>query len=51
MSSATARDALGRKLFDNLQNDLKSLSAEAKKKHPPVKEVGYDYKSTNYSLI
>ena len=34
-------DAMARKLFENLQSDLKSLSAEAKKKHLPVKEVGF----------
>ena len=39
MASAAAQDAIGRRLFDNLQSDLKSLSSEAKKKHPPVKEV------------
>lgn len=39
MASPSAREAMARKLFDNLQSDLKSLSAEAKKKHPPVKEA------------
>jgi len=33
--------AMTKKLFENLQSDLKALSAEARKKHPPVKEVRY----------
>lgn len=35
-----SKAVMAKKLFENLQSDLKQLSAEAKKKHPPVKEVG-----------
>ena len=34
-----AKAVMAKKLFENLQSDLKLLSGEAKKKHPPVKEV------------
>ncbi|XP_023214026.1 protein MON2 homolog isoform X4 [Centruroides sculpturatus] len=33
------RSAVEKKLLENLQNDLRSLSNEAKKKHPPLKEA------------
>lgn len=35
----TASSAAGKRLLDALQNDLRTLSNEAKKKHPPLKEV------------
>lgn len=38
MSTTTSPEAL-RKLLDNMQTDLRSLSMECKKKFPPVKEV------------
>lgn len=39
MNQAMKREAVAGKLYENLISDLKSLSSEAKKKHPPVKEV------------
>lgn len=38
-STPASRAVVGNKLFESLLSDLKSLSIEAKKKHPPVKEV------------
>lgn len=38
MSTTTSPEAV-RKLLDNMQTDLRSLSMECKKKFPPVKEV------------
>ena len=36
----TYRDpAVCKKLVDNLQTDLRTLSADSKRKYPPVKEV------------
>lgn len=35
--------AAAKKLFENLQNDLRSLSSEAKKKFQNVKEVRLTY--------
>lgn len=32
--------AQAKKLLDSMQNDLRTLSAECKRKHPEVKEVG-----------
>jgi hypothetical protein len=38
--ATTKRDKnVAKKLVENLQTDLRSLSAEAKKKHPNIKEV------------
>lgn len=39
MASPRKDPAIAKKLIDNLQTDLRSLSAEAKKKHPTLKEV------------
>ena len=41
MAAANKDDTLARKLVENLQTDLRSLSAEARKKHPNIKEVYY----------
>lgn len=35
----TANSQTGKKLLDTLQSDLKNISNEAKRKHPPLKEV------------
>ncbi|RWS16388.1 protein MON2-like protein [Dinothrombium tinctorium] len=40
----------GKRLLDNLQNDLRCISNEAKKKHPPLKEVIYRFDSLD-SLV
>jgi hypothetical protein len=38
--ATTKRDKnVAKKLVENLQTDFRSLSAEAKKKHPNIKEV------------
>ena len=39
-SIITATSPAGKKLLDSLQSDLKNISNEAKRKHPPLKEVG-----------
>lgn len=38
-SMPDSRAMIANRLFENLLSDLRSLSVEAKKKHPPVKEV------------
>lgn len=38
--TAEQKYALGKKLLDNLQSDLRLLYSESKKKHANVKEVG-----------
>ena len=35
----TDQSALEKKLLDNLQQNFHQLATEAKKKHPPLKEV------------
>lgn len=37
--ATTERSAVEKKLLENLQNDLRTLSNEARKKHPPLKEA------------
>lgn len=39
MASPIKDQTVAKKLVENLQTDLRGLSAEAKKKHPNIKEV------------
>lgn len=39
MASPVKDQTVAKKLVENLQTDLRGLSAEAKKKHPNIKEV------------
>ena len=41
MASPGRDQAVGKKLVENLQGDLRALSAEGKRKFPSVKEVQY----------
>lgn len=37
--ATSERNSVEKRLLENLQNDLRLLSNEAKKKHPPLKEA------------
>ena len=39
MSIVTSNSQVGKKLLDSLQSDLRTISNEAKKKNPLLKEV------------
>lgn len=41
MATLGNNPAVTKKLIENLQTELRSLSAECKRKYPPVKEVSF----------